>query len=112
MNAHPAERARSAIERTRLRLPIRVKLALVSAGLTFMILLLFAVVVGAFTERKLHAGFDDDLRATAADLQERIHVRSSADETPRLAVPSDIVRAAASGGAAIRVLDRNGRVIA
>jgi two-component system OmpR family sensor kinase len=112
MNAHPAERARSAIERTRLRLPIRVKLATVSAGLTFVILLLFAVVVGAFTERKLHAGFDDDLRATAADLQERIHVRSSADETPRLAVPSDIIRAAASGGAAIRVLDRNGRAIA
>jgi signal transduction histidine kinase len=112
MNAHPAERARSAIERTRLRLPIRVKLATVSAGLTFVILLLFAVVVGAFTERKLHAGFDDDLRATAADLQERVHVRSGPNEAPRLAVPSDIVRAAASGGAAIRVLDRNGRVIA
>jgi two-component system, OmpR family, sensor kinase len=112
MTGHPAERARTVIERTRLRLPIRTKLAAVSAGLTFVILLLFAVVVGAFTEQKLHASFDDDLRATAADLQERIHIRSGTDEVPRLAVPSDIVRAAASGGSAIRVLDRNGHVIA
>jgi two-component system, OmpR family, sensor kinase len=112
MTSHPAERARSAIERTRLRLPIRVKLAAVSAGLTLVILLLFAVVVGAFTEQKLHAGFDDELRATAADLQERIRVRSGQDENPQLAVPTDIVRAAAAGGAVIRVLDHNGRAIA
>ena len=37
-------RARGALERTRLRLPIRLKLAVVSAGLTFAILLLFALV--------------------------------------------------------------------
>ena len=112
MNARPAERARAAIERTRLRLPVRVKLAIVSAGLTFVILLLFAMVVGTFTSRKLHAGFDDDLRATAADLQERIHVRASPEGEPELAVPGDFVRAASAGGAAVRVLDRSGRVIA
>jgi two-component system, OmpR family, sensor kinase len=112
VTAHPAARARAAIERTRLRLPVRLKLAMVSAALTFMILLLFAVVVGAFTARKLHAGFDDDLRATAADLQERIHVRPNREGEPELAVPGDIVRAAAAGGAAVRVLDRGGRVIA
>ena len=33
----------------RLRLPVRLKLAIVSAGLTFVILLLFAIVVGTFT---------------------------------------------------------------
>jgi two-component system OmpR family sensor kinase len=96
----------------RARLPIRVKLATVSAALTFVILLLFALVVGAFTEQKLKASFDDDLRATAADLQERIRVRSGQDGEPRLAVPSDIVRAAAAGGSVIHVMDRNGRVIA
>ena len=45
---------------------------MVSAALTFVILLLFAVVVGTLRERRLNASFDDDLRATAADLQERI----------------------------------------
>ena len=96
----------------RARLPIRIKLATVSAALTFVILLLFALVVGAFTEQKLKASFDDDLRATAADLQERIRVRSGRDGQPRLAVPSDIVRAAAAGGSVIHVMDRNGKVIA
>jgi two-component system OmpR family sensor kinase len=96
----------------RARLPIRFKLAAVSAALTFMILLLFAVVVGAFTEQKLRASFDDDLRATAADLQERIRVRSGPQGQPHLAVPSDIVRAAAAGDSVIHVLDRRGRVIA
>jgi two-component system, OmpR family, sensor kinase len=112
VTAGPAERALAAIERTRVRLPVRVKLATVSAGLTFVILLLFAVVVGTFTARKLHAGFDDDLRATAADLQERIHVRANPEGQPQLAVPGDIVRAAAEVAAAVRVLDRGGRVIA
>ena len=46
-------RARTALSRTRLRLPIRLKLAVVSAGLTFVILLLFAIVVGALTEQRL-----------------------------------------------------------
>ncbi len=69
-------RARTALnQRTRLRLPIRLKLAVVSAGLTFVILLLFALVVGALTEQKLRSSFNDDLRATAADLQEQLRVQ-------------------------------------
>ena len=104
--------ASETLRRLRLRLPIRTKLATVSAGLTFVILLLFAVAVGIVSDRRLHSGFDDDLRATTADLQERIRVRQTPNGQLRLAVPDDIVRAAASGGASIRVLDRNGRVIA
>jgi len=104
-------RARSAIHRTRLRLPIRVKLAVVSAALTFVILLLFAVVVGTFTERRLTSGFDDDLRATAADLQERFRIRRDLRGQPQLAADDELLRTAASGGAAIRVVDRSGRVI-
>src|SRR4051794_24919793 len=98
--------------RTRLRLPIRFKLATVSAALTFIILLLFAVVVGVVSERKLHSGFDNDLRATAADLQERIRVRQNPQGQLQLVPPEDIVRGAAAGGAVIRVLDRNGKVLA
>ena len=37
------------LQQARLRVPVRLKLAVVSAGLTFAILLLFALVVGGFT---------------------------------------------------------------
>ncbi len=105
-------RARGAIRRTRLRLPIQVKLALVSAALTFVILLLFAVVVGAFTEQRLKANFDNDVRATAADLQERFRVQRQLSGDPVLRVPETTLRAAAAGGATIRVVDRSGKVVA
>jgi two-component system OmpR family sensor kinase len=59
----------------RRRLPVRVKLATVSAALTFAILCLFAVVIGALSEQRLHANFDDDLRATAADIEDGIGLR-------------------------------------
>ncbi len=55
----------------RTRLPVRLKLAVVTAALTFGILCLFAVVIGAVAEQRIRAGFDDDLRATAADLSDR-----------------------------------------
>jgi two-component system, OmpR family, sensor kinase len=103
--------ARQALARTRLRLPIRLKLAVVSAGLTFAILLLFAMVVGTFTEQRLRANFDNDVRATAADLQERLRVQRDLQGEPRLAVEPATIRAAAAGGASIRVVDRSGRVI-
>ena len=103
---------RTVIQRTRLRLPIRLKLAVVSAGLTFVILLLFALVVGALTENRVKDNFNDDLRATAADLQEQLRVQRTLEGEPRLGLESETtLRAAAAGGAAIRVVDRGGTVI-
>ena len=60
----------------RTRLPVRLKVAVVTAALTFAILCLFAVVIGAVAEQRIRASFDDDLRATAADLQDRITLDS------------------------------------
>ena len=56
----------------RTRLPVKLKLAVVTAALTFGILCLFAVVIGAVAEQRIRAGFDDDLRATVADLVNRV----------------------------------------
>ena len=56
----------------RTRLPVRFKLAVVTAALTFGILCVFAVVIGAVAEQRIRAGFDDDLRATAADLANQL----------------------------------------
>ena len=62
----------------RTRLPVRFKLAVVTAALTFGILCVFAVVIGAVAEQRIRAGFDDDLRATVADLVNRLDVRERA----------------------------------
>jgi two-component system, OmpR family, sensor kinase len=63
------------LEGLRGRLPIKVKLAVVTAGLTFAILCLFAVVIGAVAEQRIGSAFDDELRASAADLVEKLNVR-------------------------------------
>ncbi|HKP92174.1 MAG TPA: HAMP domain-containing sensor histidine kinase [Thermoleophilaceae bacterium] len=58
--------------RLRRRLPVQIRLAVVSASLTFAILGLFAVVVGVFGERQVRSEFDDELKATTADLQSKL----------------------------------------
>ena len=97
------------------RLPIRWRLALTSAGLTFVLLLLFAVVIGTFTAGRLRSDFDSDLRATAADLSTRIPVSLSVFGEPEI-VPSDVVDAvvdvAATGDATMRIVEPGGRVVA
>jgi signal transduction histidine kinase len=104
------------LRRMRLRLPIRLKLALVSATLTFVILLLFALVVGAFTERKLTSSFDSEVRATAADLQERLRIQLDDEGSRKLTIgganAEEFLRGAAAAGSVIRVLDRNQRMLA
>ncbi len=87
------------------RLPTRLKLAIVSAGLTFVILLLFALVVGTVAERKISGSFDSDLRATATSLQNLVQRQEGNSEQLLRALS-----AAAAGGAQIRILDRNGTV--
>jgi two-component system, OmpR family, sensor kinase len=92
----------------RTRLPVRLKIAVVTAGLTFGILCLFAVVIGAVAEERVHDAFDDDLRATVADLANRLD--------PEVAGPDQIdvddaqLVGAASGDAEVRVIQGNGLV--
>ena len=47
------------------RWPVRWRLAAVSASLTLIILVIFAVVVGRLTSNRLHSDFDYDVRSTA-----------------------------------------------
>ena len=93
----------------RRRLPIRVKLATVSAALTFVILCLFAFVIGAFSEQRIHSNFDDDLRATAADLQTQVGAVRGDDGEVVFQLDDQEVAAASAGRAVIRVVDRAGR---
>ena len=90
------------------RLPVRLKLAVVTAALTFGILCLFAVVIGAVAEQRIRDAFDDDLRATVADLAHRLNPELTGggidlDEEEALV-------GAASGDAEVRVIELSGRV--
>ncbi|MET0972355.1 MAG: hypothetical protein ABWY95_02940, partial [Thermoleophilaceae bacterium] len=97
----------------RTRLPIKVKVAVVTAALTFVILSLFATVIGALAENRISAGFENDLRATAVDLQEQLHLTRTNDGLFDLS-PSDrdLIRGFAAGGAMVRVVLSGDRVYA
>jgi two-component system, OmpR family, sensor kinase len=94
------------------RLPVRWRLALTSAGLTFAILLLFAVVIGIFTSRQVRSSFDDDLKLTAVSLSERIHVSRTYTGVHYEIEGDQVVRSAAAGDAAIRIVTETGGVVA
>jgi two-component system OmpR family sensor kinase len=88
----------------RTRLPVKLKLAVVTAALTFGILCLFAVVIGAVAEQRIRAGFDDDLRATVADLANRLDPRGDGENDV-----ADLT-AANVGGAQARLVRADGAV--
>jgi two-component system OmpR family sensor kinase len=91
----------------RTRLPVKVKLAVVSAALTFVILCLFAVVIGAVAEQRIRAGFDDELRATAAGLVNRLDPRVGPQGPEVSPAP---LEGAQAGGAKVRLLRADGSV--
>ena len=87
-------------------LPIRFRLALISAGLTFVILMLFALLVGKFAADQVRSSFDDDLRRTSADLEQRLPLAGG----PAQFFSDEIVEAASSGDAVIRLVSVDGEV--
>src|SRR3954463_9491656 len=90
------------------RLPIRWRLALTSAGLTFAILLLFALTIGVFTTRQVRSSFDDDLRLTSIDLSERVHTSSAMNSLSLNLVGDDVVRRATAGDGVPRIVSPSG----
>ena len=63
--AAPDQGARRARFLTPTRWPVRWRLAGVSAGLTFVILLAFAAVVGKLSQERLENDFQNELQAAA-----------------------------------------------
>jgi two-component system, OmpR family, sensor kinase len=93
----------------RTRLPVRLKIAVVTAALTFGILCLFAVVIGAVAEERVHDAFDDDLRATVADIANGLDPELIAPG--RIEVDDSELALAAAGDAEVRVIRLDGQVI-
>ncbi len=93
----------------RTRLPVRFKLAVVTAALTFGILCVFSVVIGAVAEQRIRNGFDDDLRATVSDLANSIDARRTANGT--VDYNEEPLVGAATGGAEVRLVRVDGEVV-
>ena len=92
----------------RTRLPVKLKVAVLSAALTFAILCVFSIVVGAVAEQRIVAGFNDDLRATVGDLQDRITLEVTPEGDIQLsAADQSLLAAAATGDPIVRVVRTN-----
>ncbi len=91
------------------RLPIRTRLALASALLTFVILCGFALVVGSLTVHRIRSDFNSEVTASADELAGLLRISVTRN---RLVVTPNIDEYAAPEHAAIRViLSSSGSVI-
>jgi signal transduction histidine kinase len=95
----------------RTRLPLKLKVAVLSAAITFAILCVFAIVVGAVAEQRIVAGFDDDLRASVGELQDRITLERVPGGFQLTNNDRNLLAAAATGDTYVRVIDRDNKPI-
>jgi two-component system, OmpR family, sensor kinase len=95
------------------RLPIRTRLAGVSALLTFVILCAFALIVGSLTVHRIRADFNNEVAASADDLTGLLQIAVTGDQAEglNLVVTPNINEYAASEHAVVRVLLPSGRVL-
>jgi signal transduction histidine kinase len=97
-------------------LPIRTRLAAVSALLTFTILCAFALVVGSLTVHRIRTNFDREVAVSADNLAGllQVEVTGSYVEGFKLKVlnPPDLDRFARSEDAVVRILSESGGVLA
>jgi len=87
------------------RLPVRVRIAIVSATLTAVILVGFAAVVGRLVTDRLHSDFERELRGNATTLANAIGLDASGQP-----VAGDLNDIALANDAEIRIIGADGRV--
>jgi two-component system OmpR family sensor kinase len=95
----------------RTRLPVKLKVAVMSAAITFAILCLFAVVVGTVAERRIVAGFDDDLRASVGELQDRLSLERVPGGVQLSPSDRNLLAGYAAGDSIVRVVDRANQTV-
>jgi two-component system OmpR family sensor kinase len=116
---NPSSATRRAVERltaTFDRLPIRVRLAGVSALLTFVILCGFAVAVGSLTVRRIRSDFNREVADTAQQLPSQLSIKVTPGIDPGTfqivgTNPPLADLAQPEGSAVIRILSLGGAVI-
>jgi signal transduction histidine kinase len=83
------------------RLPIRWRLAGTSALLTFVILLVFALVIGQLTASRVRSDFGNETKAAVADLTDRLSITVRGQST---LIQPDLNLYAAPNHAVIRIM--------
>ncbi len=97
------ERLTSAL--TPKRWPVRWRLAAVSATLTFLILVIFALVVGRLTQNKLQNNFDDELHDQAQGIAIQLQLTGGEH------IVSPSLQTMAATGGSVRVVSGDGTVL-
>jgi signal transduction histidine kinase len=92
-------------------IPIRWRLAVVSAALTFVILFVFALVIGQVTASRVRADFNNQVAAAVDDLSDRFSFHVDPIHGGIDLDGPDLELYAASNGAVIRLLQRDGRIV-
>ncbi|HEX4116707.1 MAG TPA: HAMP domain-containing sensor histidine kinase [Solirubrobacteraceae bacterium] len=97
------------------RLPIRTRLAGVSALLTFTILCAFGLVVGTLTVHRIRSNFNREVAAATTNFSSFLQVSVTGNQaegyTLHVTNPPDLNRFASSEHAAIRILSISGGVL-
>ena len=88
--------------------PVRWRLAGVSAGLTLLILVVFALVVGRLATERVKDDFQQELQSAASQLRNQIQLQGVGITAPAGPNVLDLLMA---GDAALRIVDFDGRVI-
>jgi signal transduction histidine kinase len=98
------------------RLPIRTRLAGVSALLTFTILCAFALVVGSLTVHRIRTNFNREVSVSANNLAGLLQVKVSGGYIEgfklEIVTPSNLDKFARSEDAVVRILSESGNVLA
>jgi len=96
------------------RLPIRVRLAGVSALLTFVILCAFAIGIGSFTVHRVRSDFNHQVTDTANQLPSQLNIKVATTTTRRAITiePPLAAYAAPADHAVVRIFTLGGTVVA
>jgi signal transduction histidine kinase len=103
---NPVQGLKSLYARSR-RLPVRIRIAIVSAALTAVILIGFAAVVGRLVTDRLHTDFENELKSNAAQLANNIEFNPTTGQ-PGL---SGLEQIAEANDAKIQVINSEGNVL-
>jgi two-component system, OmpR family, sensor kinase len=91
---------------------IRWRLALISAGLTCVILCVFAIGVGEATISRIRSDFRNQLAAASDDLKNRLRIEVNVEQGRITRISPNLDAYAGAEHAVIRILnDRNGQVL-
>jgi two-component system OmpR family sensor kinase len=95
------------------RLPIRVRLAGVSALLTFVILCAFAVAIGSFTVHRIRSDFNRQVTDTANELPTQLDIKISGSSAHPVSItPALAAYAAPADHAIVRIFTLGGTIVA